>query len=68
MALRYPDPIEILQDLNGQVSPNAADAIEIGCGKCAVRMFGGKSFGDTFQFIERRRQEIAIFCHLMDPT
>src|SRR5579883_2632572 len=68
MPLRYPDPIEIFQDLNGQVSPDAAQAVEIGCGECAVGMPGGKLFGDPFQLIERRRQKIAIFCHPMHPA
>jgi hypothetical protein len=68
IALRHPDPIEIFQHLNGQVSPNAAQAVEIGRGKCALRMLGGKLSGDPLEFFERCWQEIAIFCDPMHPA
>jgi hypothetical protein len=68
LTLRHPDAIEIFKELNGQISPNPAQAAEIGCGKCAVRMPGGKLFGDPLQLIERGWQEITIFCHPMHPT
>ena len=31
-------------------------------------MSRGEMLCDTFQFMERCRQEIAIFCHAMDPA
>jgi len=68
MTLRRPDTVKIFQDLYREIAPNAAGAVEIGRRKCAIGTFRGDMFRDPFQFIERCRQEIAVFCHAMDPA
>ena len=60
MALRETNVIEIFQHLDGQITSDAADAIEIGRYKCAVRTFRRKTLRDLFQLTKRCRQKKPI--------
>jgi len=68
LAPRYPDAVKIFQDLDREITPNAAGAVEISRRKRAVCIFRGEMFGDPLQLKERCGQEIAIFRHAMDPA
>ena len=68
VAFRNPDAVEIFQHLDGEVAPDAADAIEIrGC-ESAIGGLRGKMAGHLLQFFERFRQVEPIGRHAVNPA